>query len=740
MIERSFFLALVVCFSLTTLTAQHKNPVYVPENPIYVPFGAVHVTEHKNSNALGHHYALEHRFYHALSACEYGTLLLVPNPGGRHGMATTATKTVATKTAATPRGAMHRISFPSQWGESARTGEVQLDLSEGAAGRYGDLLWSHVRIEDDYTVTGAILSEGSQTLGHTYFAVRFSRPIKHYKATGSAESPAYPFMSGRELSVVFTFDLVKGAQSFADDGVLEVRTAFSAVDAHGALQNLETEQESKTFETLIWEMEQLWEKELAVVRIEDRQATGPAAAHKNLFYQSLARSMAWPIIAQDVDKRYRGSDNNIHTAVYHVHYTGLYPASTAAYPLMIWLKPEQSRRFVASALTAHQQSVPNLLPGDAFRQEAVLLLADARAKDILPSSLLPLLTEAITTTVRTPFLSLVQEARKIGFVPAETSSRSVALTREFSYVNWCLIMLASGMGEINTVNEIRPFVTAYQWLLDAEKGMVQPRNRDLSLYFAEDSLNNRDELLYIPHNMTDAVDRAQGRRAYERRLDATDCFPELPYLYVWTASPWKGQELLKELTDACVTASRPREADGSLITTVGSLAATDVSQTATTGGTWAEQIAGSQTATTGGAWAEQIAGSPMAEPVADVADAVGGEGVAGGEVPAAWFVFSSMGLYPLCPGTDQYVLGIPSFKKVVVSLEDGKELVIEAPLLSVRNRYVRSVMWNGKPYDKAYITHRELMQGGILSFTMGSSPARGRTFRGERLPYSYLKK
>ena len=247
MTRRFLYLTLAACFSLTFLAAQPQHAVYVPENPVYVPFGAVHVMAHKNLNAPElpdapvHPNALEHRFYHALSVSEYGTLLLIPESAeGRQGM--------EIKTAATPRGAMHRISFPRLWGEPAKTGEVLLDLSAGAAGRYGDLLWSHVRIEDEYTVTGAILSEGSQALGHTYFAVRFSRPVKYYRETSSGEGPAgghgaegpvgsktevpvpgalpYPFMSGRGLSVVFTFDLVKGAQAFADDGVLEVRTAL----------------------------------------------------------------------------------------------------------------------------------------------------------------------------------------------------------------------------------------------------------------------------------------------------------------------------------------------------------------------------------------------------------------------------------------------------------------------------------------------------------------------------------
>ncbi len=106
----------------------------------------------------------------------------------------------------------------------------------------------------------------------------------------------------------------------------------------------------------------------------------------------------------------------------------------------------------------------------------------------------------------------------------------------------------------------------------------------------------------------------------------------------------------------------------------------------------------------------------------------------------SWFVFSAMGLYPLCPGTDQYVLGAPYFKKMTVHLENNKILTIEAPLLNPANIYVREVRWNGKLLDKAYITHQELAEGGKLEFHMSSRPARGRTFRREKLPYSFLKK
>ena len=77
---------------------------------------------------------------------------------------------------------------------------------------------------------------------------------------------------------------------------------------------------------------------------------------------------------------------------------------------------------------------------------------------------------------------------------------------------------------------------------------------------------------------------------------------------------------------------------------------------------------------------------------------------------------------------------------MTVHLENNKILTIEAPLLNPANIYVREVRWNGKLLDKAYITHQELAEGGKLEFHMSSRPARGRTFRREKLPYSFLKK
>jgi len=103
---------------------------------------------------------------------------------------------------------------------------------------------------------------------------------------------------------------------------------------------------------------------------------------------------------------------------------------------------------------------------------------------------------------------------------------------------------------------------------------------------------------------------------------------------------------------------------------------------------------------------------------------------------SAWYVFSAMGFYPVCPGTDQYVLGAPLFQKTTLSLENGKEIVINAPNNSDTNKYVHELKVNGKPYSKNWLSHQELMKGADLHFEMTQTPNKNRGTNTADFPYS----
>ena len=104
---------------------------------------------------------------------------------------------------------------------------------------------------------------------------------------------------------------------------------------------------------------------------------------------------------------------------------------------------------------------------------------------------------------------------------------------------------------------------------------------------------------------------------------------------------------------------------------------------------------------------------------------------------SAWYIFSAMGFYPVCPGTAQYVLGAPLFKKITVQLENGKKIIIDAEKNTDGNKYVQELKWNNIKYSKNYISHFDLLKGGALNFTMNNVPNRQRGTIKSNYPYSY---
>jgi predicted alpha-1,2-mannosidase len=104
---------------------------------------------------------------------------------------------------------------------------------------------------------------------------------------------------------------------------------------------------------------------------------------------------------------------------------------------------------------------------------------------------------------------------------------------------------------------------------------------------------------------------------------------------------------------------------------------------------------------------------------------------------SAWYVFSAMGFYPVCPATDQYVLGVPLFPKLIIHLSNGKEVVINAPANSAQNRYVKTMTVNGRPYDLNWLSHTELLKGAVIDVGMSDQPNTQRGTGKSSVPYSF---
>ena len=104
---------------------------------------------------------------------------------------------------------------------------------------------------------------------------------------------------------------------------------------------------------------------------------------------------------------------------------------------------------------------------------------------------------------------------------------------------------------------------------------------------------------------------------------------------------------------------------------------------------------------------------------------------------SAWYVFSAMGFYPVCPGTNQYVLGAPLFKRISISLENGNTIRINASQNNAANRYIRSLRYNDRSYTNTWLSHKALMEGAVLDFEMSDKPDKQRQFAPGEYPYSF---
>ena len=104
---------------------------------------------------------------------------------------------------------------------------------------------------------------------------------------------------------------------------------------------------------------------------------------------------------------------------------------------------------------------------------------------------------------------------------------------------------------------------------------------------------------------------------------------------------------------------------------------------------------------------------------------------------SAWYVFSALGFYPVCPASEQYVIGAPLFGKAVINLENGNRIVIEAPENGPENIYIAGASLNGREYTKNYLSHPELAAGATISFDMSPEPDYSRGILPEDLPYSF---
>ncbi|MDR1335773.1 MAG: GH92 family glycosyl hydrolase [Tannerella sp.] len=616
---------------------------------------------------------------------------------------------------ATERTGIHRYTFPA--GEKK---QLILDLIHGIYNYDGKTLWANVRVENDTLLTGYRLTNGWSRVNYTYFAVSFSLPVAHY-GYEDRETPKYPGfwrkflktnfpeIGGRKIVACFEFEPSATAE-------LEVRVALSAVSTAGALRNLEAETAGKSFDRLRAEASDKWEKELACVEVQ-----GPDE-RKTMLYTSLYPALIHPSLYMDVDGNYRGIDHNIHRAEGFTNYTvfSVWDTYRALHPLFNLLNRRRSRDIVESMLAHYEQSVHGMLPvwshmGNEnwcmIGYHSVSVLADAIAKGIPVDRERAL--EAMQHTANVPYYGGLSDYVRKGYVPVDVKDDGASMTLEYAYDDWTICRTAQLAGRPEAAEAYRLRALNYRNVFHPSLRFVGARlsdggwKKDFSLLsthgqgFIEG--NSWNYSFYVPHDVNGLIREMGGEAPFVRRLDSLFTM-HLP------------DEFFAETEDVTEEGIMGNYVHGN-----------EPSHHIAYLYAWTSQP-----------WKTQYR-------VREIMNRMYREGIAGlcgnddcGQM-SAWYIFSAMGFYPVCPGTDQFVLGAPYFPCFKVNLENGKSIVIRADRVSDRMCYVKSVKLNGQPYRKAYITYDDLKDGAELTFEMSATPNKERIFSEDEKPYSLTK-
>ncbi len=616
---------------------------------------------------------------------------------------------------ATERTGVHRYSFPK--GEA----HVIIDLVQGIYNYDGKVLWANLRVENDTLLTGYRITRGWARTNYTHFAISFSKPFKNY-GHRNAEKVLYngfwrkfkmennfPEMGGTKITAFFDFDFAEGEQ-------LEVKVALSPVDCLGALANLKAETAGKSFDKINAETHAKWEKELSVM-----QAKGDEDALVSL-YTSLYHTMINPSVYTDVDGRYRGIDHNIHQAKDFTNYTvfSVWDTYRALHPLQNLINRQRNTDFVKSMMAHQQQSVHGALPvwshmGNEnwcmIGYHSVSVLADAAAKGLAFDKQKAL--EAMISSSNLKYYDGIADYLKLGYVPLETSGSGASITLEYAYDDFAIAMFAKSIGNQKVAEEYFKRAQNYKNLFDSSLGFVRPKHKDGKWKEKFDVLdthgqgfiegNSWNYSFYVPHDVNGLMAQMGGDKRFVQHLDSLFTM-HLPDKYFEHT-----EDVTKEgIIGNYVHGNEPSHHVPYLY--------------AWTSQPWKTQ--------------ERIR-LIMDTKYLNKVDGLCGNADCG--QMSAWYILSALGFYPVCPGVDEYVLGAPYFEEMKLNLENGKTFLVKAPKVSAKNKYVQSVTLNGKPYNKAFITSSDILNGGELVFSMGSKPNKKRIYKGDDKPFSMTK-
>lgn len=602
---------------------------------------------------------------------------------------------------ASDRVGFHKYTFPK-----SEDAHIILDMVYNVYHHDNKNVWTFIRVENDSLITGYRQTKGWARTKKVFFAIEFSKPFTSYGhkkydkvlydgfyRSRFKQEENFPEMAGKDLRVYFNFETEQEEE-------IMLKVALSSVGMDGALKNLKAEIPHWDFEEVREETKQKWNNELAKIEVETIKEEDLTT-----FYTALYHTNLTPILYEDVDGRYRGLDQNIHTSDGFVNYSifSLWDTYRALHPLLNLTQPARNNDMIKSMLAHQEQSVHGMLPiWSHYANEnwcmigyhATSVIADAMAKGVGDFDKKRALAASVSTAT-VPYFDGLGEYMKYGYVPDDKSHSSVSKTLELAYNDWCIAQMAKEVNDAKTEKEYLSRSEYYKNVYDPSIGFMRPKLSDGKFRSDFDPMDTHGQGfiegnawnygLYVPQDIDNMIEMMGSKEKVTRRLDSLFTMSiddkyiakheditrdgiignyvhgnepghHIPYLYNWTDRPEKTQSRVRMIMDTMY--------------------------------------------------------GPNVDGLCGNDDA--------GQM-SAWYIFSSLGFYPVTPGSDTYALGSPNIKEATLHLDNGKLLHIVAKNQGPENVYVHRITINGRTLENSTIKHSDLMEGGELIFEMSPS-------------------
>lgn len=584
---------------------------------------------------------------------------------------------------ATERVGYHKYLFPKE----KDTARVAIDLVQGIG--WDAVYESKLAKVDEYTVTGYRFSKGWAPDQRVFFAIKSSVPIKEFMVLDSTAVKGTNSLTAKRVRGMMSFD--KNIDS------VELKVAVSPVSEQNALDNMQTELSSWNFTEVVNLAQAKWYDAISRITIETDNETD-----KRIFYTAMYHSMIAPVLFNDADKSYMGTDKKIYTKAAFNNYSifSLWDTYRTLHPLMNIIASDKTPDFINSMLAIYEQQgklpVWHLMGNETNTMvgyPAIPVVADAILKDMkgfdVHKAYEAMITSANVDSFGVKFL------KELGYIPADKENESVAKALEYAISDMAIASVAKKLGKNADYETYKKRGEYYKKYFDTASGFMRgvlasgefrtPFNPFHSTHRADDYTegNAWQYTWLVPQDVTGLMGLFGTKERFIAHLDSLfvvqgdmgkDASPDIsgligmyahgnepnhhiPYLFAYAGQQWRTAELIKKITKEFYTDKKD-----------GLIGNDDCGQM------------------------------------------------------SAWYVSSVLGFYQVNPAGGVYVFGTPHFKKASVKTANGKTLSIEAVDLSDQNIYIQSVELNGSPYQESYITYEDLIKGGQLVFKMGATP------------------